>query len=233
MDKDKGTSFNKKLEHWQIVALCLMVCDVISIHLSYFLALWLRFDCVYSHIPKQYLLSYIFFIFPYAICSVILFWFFRMYRGMWRYASYNELLRTFAGSMTAAVLHAVLITAFFVRMPLSYYIWGGGTQLVLLLIPRFSFRLLLFYRSVRAKQDETAGRVMIIGAGQAGQLLLRDIQTSEAMHDRVVCIIDDNPNKWNRYHRGRAHRRRTRRHPERRGEIPRHQNLPGHPLRVR
>ncbi len=198
MDKDKGTSFNKKLEHWQIVALCLMVCDVISIHLSYFLALWLRFDCVYSHIPKQYLLSYIFFIFPYAICSVILFWFFRMYRGMWRYASYNELLRTFAGSMTAAVLHAVLITAFFVHMPLSYYIWGGGTQLVLLLIPRFSFRLLLFYRSVRAKQDETAGRVMIIGAGQAGQLLLRDIQTSEAMHDRVVCIIDDNPNKWNR-----------------------------------
>ncbi len=198
MDKNKGTSFNKKLEHWQIVALCLMVCDVISIHLSYFLALWLRFDCVYSHIPKQYLLSYIFFIFPYAICSVILFWFFRMYRGMWRYASYNELLRTFAGSMTAAVLHAVLITAFFVHMPLSYYIWGGGTQLVLLLIPRFSFRLLLFYRSVRAKQDETAGRVMIIGAGQAGQLLLRDIQTSEAMHDRVVCIIDDNPNKWNR-----------------------------------
>ena len=198
MDKDKGTSFNKKLEHWQIVALCLMVCDVISIHLSYFLALWLRFDCVYSHIPKQYLLSYIFFIFPYAICSVILFWFFRMYRGMWRYASYNELLRTFAGSMTAAVLHAVLITAFFVRMPLSYYIWGGGTQLVLLLIPRFSFRLLLFYRSVRAKQDETAGRVMIIGAGQAGQLLLRDIQTSDSIHDRVVCIIDDNPNKWKR-----------------------------------
>ena len=189
----------RKLEHWQIVALCLVLYDIVAIHLSFFLALWVRFDCVYSHIPKNYLFSYIFSITPYALCAVVLFFFFRMYQGMWRYASYNELIRTLAGSVCACVLYTVLVTALFERMPLSYYIWGSGTQVVLLVLPRFSYRLLLFYRSLSAKKDETAGRVMLIGAGQAGQTLLRDINASNNLRDRVVCIIDDNSNKWNRF----------------------------------
>ena len=42
-------------------------------------------------------------------------------------------------------------------------------------------------------------RVMIIGAGQAGQMILRDLSSNREVHDKVVCIIDDNPNKWNRF----------------------------------
>ena len=176
-----------------------MICDVISVCLAYFLALWLRFDCVYSHIPVRYLSAYTHFAVPYAVCAIILFWIFNMDRGMWRYASYTELIRTFGGSMTASFLHSVFITVFYLRMPLSYYIWGAGAQFVFLLLPRFAYRLLLFYKVAAFKNRQFTGRVMIIGAGQTGQMLLRDISTTDEMNDKVVCFIDDNKNKWNRY----------------------------------
>ncbi|MBR1473336.1 MAG: polysaccharide biosynthesis protein [Paludibacteraceae bacterium] len=196
---DTRENEKRKLEHWQVMAVCLMICDVISVCLAYFLALWLRFDCVYSHIPVRYLSAYTHFAVPYAVCAIILFWIFNMYRGMWRYASYTELIRTFGGSMTASFLHSVFITVFYLRMPLSYYIWGAGAQFVFLLLPRFAYRLLLFYKVAAFKNRQFTGRVMIIGAGQTGQMLLRDISTTDEMNDKVVCFIDDNKNKWNRY----------------------------------
>ena len=191
-----------KLEHWQVIAICLMVCDFITIHLAYFLALWVRFDSVFSEIPAQYLNSYRHFITPYSAGAIALFWLNRMYKGMWRYASYVELIRTFIGSTIASVLHMVLISVLFGRMPLSYHLWGYTAQLILLIAPRFSFRLLLFFRAGFKQNDENAGRVLIIGAGEAGQMLLRDMRGAKELKDKAVCFIDDNPNKWGRFIEG-------------------------------
>ena len=188
----------RKLEHWQLMAICLMVCDFLTIHLSYFIALWVRFDCVYSEIPEQYLNPYFHVITAYAVGSILLFWLFRMYRSMWRYASYGELIRTGVGSVTASVFHIILITALYNRMPLSYYLWGSVVQLILLIIPRFSYRLLLFLRAGRSN----GAHVMIIGAGSTGQLLLRDLNTAKELNDKAVCFIDDNRNKWGRFIEG-------------------------------
>lgn len=196
MDKKEN---RRGLEHWQVMAACLMICDVISVCLAYFLALWLRYDCAYSHIPQNYRVSYALFTLPYALASVGIFWAFHMYRGMWRYAGYSELVRTFCGSFTASMLHSIAITLIFFRFPLSYYIWGAGTQFVLLLIPRFAYRILLFYKVAAFKNAESMNRVMLIGAGQAGQMILQDINGNQDLHEKVVCIIDDNPNKWSRY----------------------------------
>ena len=188
----------KKLEHWRIMALCLMACDFFTIHFSYFFALWVRFDCRYSAIPQHYLNNYLRFITIYAVASIVLFGFFRMYRSMWRYASYGDLIRIFIGSLAASVLHTVFITLIMGRMPLSYYLWGAILQFLLLCGPRFAYRLLLFIRGGRKDDDGTAARVMIIGAGSAGQLLLRDMMTSKRLTDKAVCFIDDNRNNWGR-----------------------------------
>ena len=188
----------RKIEHWQVMATCLMFCDFLTIHLSYFLALWVRLDCVYSEIPAQYLQPYYRFITVYAVVAIALFWLFRMYRSMWRFASYGELIRTTAGSLTASLLHIIFISIFFGRMPLSYYLWGSMLQLILLLVPRFSFRLFIFLRGRKAG----GAHVMIIGAGQAGQMLLRDLNTSDELNDKAICFIDDNPNKWGRFIEG-------------------------------
>ena len=196
---NRDTTSKHLLAHWKVMAICLMICDFISIHLAYFLALWLRYDCIYSHIPQVLRISTALFTPPYALVALGIFWAFRMYRGMWRYASYSELVRTFCGSVTASLLHSVLISVIFTRFPLSYYVWGAGAQFVFLLLPRFAYRLLLFYKVAAFKNAENTSRVMIIGAGQAGQMLLRDISTNPDLHEKVVCIIDDNSNKWNRY----------------------------------
>lgn len=202
LQKQKKKMNGRKIEHWQLMAICLMLYDFLMIHFSYFLALWIRFDCIYSAIPKQYLTSYLHFITVYSIASIAFFCFLHMYKSMWQYASYGELIKTLLGSVAASLLHMIFISAIFGRMPLSYYLWGSIVQLIFLIAPRFAYRLPLFLRSVFKRTDETVGRVMIIGAGQAGQMILRDLNTTERLHDKAVCLIDDDSNKWGRYVEG-------------------------------
>ena len=175
-----------------------MIYDAAVVHLSYFLALWLRFDCNYSAITPIYLESYFSFITWYAVLAILIFHFFHMHRIMWRYASIEELTRTILGSLTASILHIVLITVLYQRMPMSYYVWGSMLQMIFVVGLRFLFRFLLFLRTHLRKRQEPGGRVMVIGAGEAGRMILRDLKTSDKVNDIPVCVIDDNHNKWNR-----------------------------------
>lgn len=204
MEKEKTEKRPKSwlghIEHWQIVAVFMAAYDYIAICASYFLALWLRWDGEFSQIPDQYLDPYLSFIFPAAAVSIAIFVLFRMYSGMWRYASFSELIRTCFGSIVSSALHAVLITVLFHRMPLSYYILGALFQGFLLVIIRFAYR---FVQILKKRHEPVEGkRVMLIGAGSAGQMIMRDMSRAKEIKDKVVCIIDDNHNKWNRYLNG-------------------------------
>ena len=110
----------KQIEHWKLIAFFAVIYDFAVVHVSYFLALWLRFDCNYSAIYPKYLNAYTSFITIYAVLAMLIFHLFHMHRIMWRYASIEELIKTVLGSLTASVLHIVLITAFYCRMPMSY-----------------------------------------------------------------------------------------------------------------
>lgn len=188
------------LEHWQIISAMLILYDYLAVCGSYFLALWFRFDGSYSAIPKNYLYSYSGFTFPFAIICVIIFGLLHMYNSMWRYASFAELERTLLGSLIASILHAIGITVLFERMPISYYLLGAVLQICSLVAIRFAYRFIQSIRQRRhTKQEHDVSRVMLIGAGSAGQMILRDIAQAKEITDKVVCIIDDNPNKWNRY----------------------------------
>lgn len=201
MENEKKTRrWTGHIEHWQIVAAALAVYDFIAICVSYFLALWLRFDGTYSAIPEQYLNPYLSFIVPIALVSIVIFIFFRMYSGMWRFAGFSELMRTCLGSITSSLLHTVFITVILCRMPISYYILGAMFQGGLLVAVRFSFR---FVQILKNRHEPVEGkRVMLIGAGNSGQMILRDMARATEVKDKVVCIIDDNKNKWNRYLNG-------------------------------
>ena len=130
--------------------------------------------------------------------SLLIFWFFHMYQSVWRYVSYTELVRTLVASSIMSAVHAVSITVIFRRMPLSYYVWGAILQFILLIGVRFSYRLILYLRSRRRYPGSAAANVMVIGAGSAGQMIIRDMINSPETNDVPVCIIDDDPNKWNR-----------------------------------
>ena len=176
----------------------LIICDFIIILLAYFLALWFRFDCVFSSIPREYLQAYAMFIMPFAIASIFLFWLMKMYQSIWKYASYMELTHTVIGSLGSSALHVILISIFVRKMPISYYLLGAFFQLTLLLVPRFSYKLFHLLSAMQARKAPDLGRVMIIGAGQAGQMILRDIRNTRALKDQVVCFIDDDQEKWGR-----------------------------------
>ncbi len=195
---------NRKIQHWVLIAIALMIYDAIVIAFSYFFGLWLRFDFKFSAIPDGYFDSYVAFIPIYIIIAIIFFWFMRMYRGVWRFAGFNELIRYAFSSVVASVLHAVCITLLCGRMPFSYYIVGGVVQFIVVVGIRFSYR---FYTQVISKRTLTeenvpSKKVMIIGGGAAGRMVVRELQQSENANYTPCCIIDDNPNKWNRYVEG-------------------------------
>lgn len=126
---------------WHIKAAFLMAFDVMAINISYFLALWIRFDGIFSAIPEKYLDPYVYFIPIYTVISLAIFCIARMYHSIWEYVSIRELMRAAIGSIVASAVHVVLITLIFGRMPLSYYLWGSCFQVVLLLASRFSYRI--------------------------------------------------------------------------------------------
>ena len=188
------------IKHWHFVTFLLVVYDVIVINFGYFLSLWIRFDCKLSNIDDQYLLSYFKFVPLYTIFCIAVFVLLRLYNSIWRFASYRELLRVFTSSVLTSVFHIFFITVLFGRMPISYYVFGAFFQFVLVLAIRFSYRLVILLRRSRESVAQKHSPVMIIGAGIAGSMLLRDINSSDKIdNDRVVCIIDDNQNKWGRY----------------------------------
>ncbi len=190
-----------RVEHWIVMSAMLAVYDLVASGAAYFLALWLRFDCVFSDIPKRYITAYNSFIPLYAFCVLLIFAFFRMYNSMWRYASLSDLGRATLASVTTSLLHVAATVLTVRRMPVSYYMFGAVFQLILVLLIRFAYRFLTFFLSRRreSREADETGRIMIIGAGSAGQLIMRDIAQAQEVRDRVVCVIDDNPNKWHRY----------------------------------
>ena len=198
MSKETGRK-KKKIEHWTLIAFGLIAFDFVAIHLSYFIALWIRFDCRFSTIPVKYLQTYVYSISAYAFLAVGFFWLFRMYRSMWRYASYPELFRFAAGTVLASALYTIVTSLVMDRFPLSTYVGGAFFQAVLIIGIRFSYRFLLYIRSTTQDKDGDYEHVMLIGAGDAGQMILRDIRNTKDLKEKVVCVIDDNPNKWGRY----------------------------------
>jgi len=191
---------NKKILHWQKVSLWLATYDIIAVCISYFGALWLRFDCRFSLIPEEYMDACIKFAPIYALFCLVVFYILRLYKTIWRFASYNELVRVATSSVITAVFHIVGITVLLKRMPISYYLFGAMIQFVLIIGIRFSYRFILLERGKRGNHQRgmEIKNVMIIGAGAAGQMLLREITHARGISDKICCIIDDNRNKWGR-----------------------------------
>lgn len=199
--KEKDTRMKKKtrkLEHWQVVTLLLMLYDFTAVALSYCLALWIRFDCKFSRIETRYLQAYGKSILIYGLFCVVVFWFLRLYKSIWRFASYSELLRVVAATLITGSVYIIGMSTCVGRMPVSYYLIGTAIQFCLTLGIRFSYRFVLLLRG-RTNKGINEKKVMLIGAGAAGQMIFRDIKSARETNEKVACFIDDNPNKWGRY----------------------------------
>lgn len=188
----------KRIEHWKVITVLLIIYDFLAIIMSYFLALWIRFDCNFSEIDLPYFRTYCRTILIYALFCVAVLGALRLYKSIWRFASYTELLRIIYATVFTGVIYCIAVNIFIMRMPVSYYFFGVLMQFILTLGIRFSYRFVLLLRGQK-NPDKRQKRVMIIGAGKAGQMILRDIKNSKEVNKKVCCFIDDNHNKWGRY----------------------------------
>lgn len=188
----------RKIEHWQVVRLLLMVYDFIAVIVSFGIALWLRFDCKVTSVEPQYLTNYTKTIIIYALFCLVVFWFLRLYKSIWRFASHSELMRVILATVVTGVIYTGSLLVFNLHMPVSYYVIGITVQFIATLGIRFFYRFVLLLRG-RTNNEVQKKNVMIVGAGSAGQMLFRDIKHSMETNETVACFIDDNPNKWNRY----------------------------------
>ena len=179
--------------------LLLMVLDVLSIYFAYGFALFLRFDFMYSHILADsvyHMDNYLRSMPVWCAVTLLIFFLFRLYHSIWRQASVAEIESIILAYLVLLPLYLMIILKMDLNMPKSYYIMGYLLSFGLSTGIRFSFRLLRYVTQSLTRRDGMAeDRIMVIGAGAAGQMLIREMQNSDKLNSRVCCVIDDNPNK--------------------------------------
>ncbi len=184
-----------------VISFLLFIYDLLAVNGAYLLTLWLRFDCQYTDIPTQFLHAWIRFAPINTIVFYVVFRLLHLYNSVWQFASYNELIRITAATLITGIIHGAAITVLFEKMPISYYILGPIIQFLFVISVRFGYRFILLERKKMEKNQKRAiaNRVMLIGAGAAGQMILRDMHSAKEINEWVCCIIDDDESKWGRY----------------------------------
>ena len=197
-----GHKRKRFLEHWKVIAFYLVLYDIVAVNVSYFFGLLLRFDLRYTSIPPEYLDAFLRFAPFYTVFTLAVFYFLRLYNSIWRFASFSELNRIFAATLITTGFQMIGITLFFERMPFSYYVIGCLTQFLLVVAVRFVYRYITLERTRREKNAKPRKNAMVIGAGAAGQVILKELKSSTEAAARPCCVIDDNSNKWGRFMEG-------------------------------
>lgn len=199
MSHTKKTKEHKANQQWTEKMLMLLLADSLIILISYFTALLLRFDFGFSSIPEGYLTGYLWSMPFWIISTVVVFYICRLYHSIWRLASVADLQMILIAYAVLAVVYSVGMLFMEMRMPRSYYFIGFLLSFLLTTGMRFSYRILRFYinsSTTELNSEKTEKEhIMVIGAGAAGQALIKEIIKSDKLDAQVVCIIDDNPTK--------------------------------------
>ncbi len=172
--------------------LILFILDVMAVLVASFGALFIRFEFRFSTIPVQYMEAYRRLL-PFLLgLTVLFFCVWKLYKSVWRYASATEMINiAFATTCTAVgqVLVSYLLDA---RMPASYYVLFWFFLFAMTCGIRFSYRILRVIKQKGASYIVKGNsNVMLIGAGAAANMILKEIETSEYINLKVRCIIDD------------------------------------------
>ena len=178
--------------------LFLMALDVMTICFAYFFALLLRFDFTYSHIVENkdnYISGFLHLMPIWIVMTLLVFAACRLYRSLWRQASVAELESIILAYLILVPIYYGIVKITGIPMPRSFYIMGYILNFCLSAGVRFSYRLLRFVAMHATARDRKGDRVMVIGAGSAGQMLIKEMQNSDKLNTRVCCVIDDNPSK--------------------------------------
>lgn len=172
--------------------------DAIIVLFSYLMALLARFDFKFSEIPLNYIEGYLWSMPFWVAATIVVFYVCRLYHSVWSLASISEIQMSVVSYMILLVVYLVGTLFMRLRMPRSYYFMGYIISFGLTTALRFSYRILRFYLGKSETDADATDRIMIIGGGAAGQILIKELTNGKRFHTKVCCVIDDNPDKLGR-----------------------------------
>jgi len=180
----------------------LFIVDVFTIILNSYLALIIRHELHYSWIPQTYIDSIKSYMLINIITTILLFVVMKLYRSVWSFASVHEFVLVFGACMLSTAFQALGMQFLVLDIPRSYYIFYFFFLLMTTSITRFSYRALRLIRQGFSQTNEDILNTMVIGAGEAGSMIIHELKYSRQLNRRVMCIIDDNPSKKGKYLHG-------------------------------
>ena len=180
----------------------LFLTDTFLLNACVYLSLIMRFDVGIVSIEPQYISNYVENMLPYTIISLLVFWGFRLYHSLWQYASIAEVYRIAEACITVEIVHYVCNRIAGNMLPRSCYFNAAIYLIIAICASRFMYRMI---RTVlnKYRNIKTSNNVMIIGAGEATNVIMREIQNSSYLaNSNIACIIDDDRRKVGKYIRG-------------------------------
>lgn len=189
---------NRQLLNRRIV---LLIFDIMTVCIASIAPLWFRFELKYWEIPEIYLNSAWDFMFINIMITMVVFYFFRLYHSLWAFAGVAEAQNIVAACFLCAVLNFCGLQLLQYPIPRSYYFYYAMTLTAITTFGRFSYR---FARTIKHKQQNKKNgiKVMVIGAGEAGNTVIKEIVNSSYSTMTIKCIVDDNPEKWGKFIQG-------------------------------
>lgn len=199
--KQGKQSLKERVESFPQHKVLLIVLDIIFINLSSFLALWLRFNMKISDIELWYVDSIVSAALVNTVGTVLIFAVLKLYSSLWQFASIKELVYVIEGCIASILLN--IFFYFFTYKPIfrSYFLLYGASLFLLTCVSRFSYRLVrLLYRS--NIHGRHVRNTMIIGAGEACNVVMKELELSTELDARICCVIDDDVKKQGTYIHG-------------------------------
>ena len=184
--------------------LLLVVTDMVAVMASSALSLYVRYEFSFMSIEPQfwkaiqdaYLLN--------VFVTLIIFYIFRLYNSVWRYASDTEMVNVVIAVTICSIMQPVIFWLLGTYVPRSFPFFYGFFMAIFTGGVRFSYRFLRMVQNKRLNHFNTPERqnYMIVGAGASGNAILQEVQSSKYLSMHVACFIDDNPGCQGKYLRG-------------------------------
>lgn len=182
----------------------LILSDCFAVLLASVLSLYVRYDFKFMDVPREFWEAIMEAYIPNLVIVFIVFNIFRLYNSVWRYASDTELVNNAIAVVICAIMQPVLFWLLDKYVPESYPFYYGFFLALFTCGVRFSYRILRILQNKRIFNRRSGSRIncMIVGAGAAGNAILKEIETSNYLNMHVACAIDDNPGCHGKYLRG-------------------------------
>lgn len=179
----------------------LIIYDILAIIVACFSPLVMRYEFHLNEIPAMFIDS-VWWVIPFTIVfTLVIFYVLRLYHSLWAYAGVTEMQNIMAACVISAALQALTLMFSNHSVPRSYYFIYALCLIAFTMLSRFAYR---FARDNKHRRHNAKNgtAVMVIGAGDAGNVIIKEINNSYYSTMSIKCIIDDDPDKWGRYVQG-------------------------------